>query len=40
VPEQDEVHYDSDISPHTNDFQKSKYLKPKMPVIYILELDM
>jgi hypothetical protein len=34
VPEYEEVHYDSDI-----DFQKSKYLKPKMPVIYILELD-
>jgi len=39
VPEYDEVHYDSDISQHATDFQKPKYLKPKMPVIYILELD-
>jgi hypothetical protein len=38
VPEYGEVDYDSDISPHATDFQKSKYLKPKMPAIYILEL--
>jgi hypothetical protein len=29
VPEYEKVHYDSDVSPHVTDFQKSKYLKTK-----------